>query len=74
MHTTGAIRTLSWYIKIHGHWLSFPKGNNRLEILLAQIFNLKQKINQVPPASVEKKICLQENSLVFLQTISSSFV
>ena len=35
------------------------KGNSRFEILLANIFSLKQKTNQILPATPEKiKFCL----------------
>ena len=46
---------------------SAVKGNSKFEILLAKIISLKQNTNQVYPA-------LQKNRLMFLQTITSSFL
>ena len=46
---------------------SAVKGNSKFEILLVKIISLKQNTNQVYPA-------LQKNRLMFLQTITSSFL
>ena len=44
------------------------KGKNDFKILLKKVFSLKQKTNQILPATIEKIIfCLQENSLMYLQ-------
>ena len=40
------------------------KGNSKFEILLVRIFNLKQKTNQILPATVEKiKFCLLKKTV-----------
>ena len=38
---------------------SVPKGHSKLKILLVKVFNLKQKINQVLPVTIETiKFCI----------------
>ena len=54
---------------------SAPKGNSKFEILIIKIFSLKQKANQILPATIEKKVLsLEGNNLMFLPTITSTFM
>ena len=56
------------HIKIQGRRPSAPKGNSTFEVLLVKIFSLKQKTNQILPATTEKiKFCL------FKKTVHGSF-
>ena len=55
--------------------LSVRKGNSKFEILLVKIFSPKQKLYQVLLPTIKKiKFCLAKNNLMFIQTITSSFV
>ena len=47
---------------------SAPNGNSKFEILLAEIFTLKQKPNKKYLQPLNQILCLQESSLIFLQT------
>ena len=59
-----------WYITF-----TAPKGNSNFQILLAKIFN-HEKANQILPATKKGQIfsLKKKNSLMFLQTITSTFV
>ena len=49
---------------------STPKVNSKFEILLVKVFNLKQKANQIHPATIENiNLCLFKNTASFLETI-----
>ena len=49
-----------------------PKGKSKFEILFVKIFSLKQKINQILPATIEKiKFCLfKKTNVSFRQGIT----
>ena len=69
-------KTLEGHIKINVPRPSRPSkitGNLKLDL---KIFCLKHKTNQILTAIIEKNqiLSLQENSLMFFQTIASSFV
>ena len=51
---------------------SAPKGYSKFEILIIKIFSLKQKTNQIPTATIV--LSLEGNNLMFLPTITSSFM
>ena len=52
---------------------SAPKGDSEYEILLVKVFSLKQKTNQILPATTEKiKFCLFKKTASCLFRLETS--